>query len=75
MDAGRALVFLAEFFHQAAGHEILKLLVCTQTEHFLPAAHGIAQFKVCENPLKQVIETKNRFLGENGYKFIGDMIG
>jgi len=75
MHASRALVFLAELFNQSAGDEILEFFVSSQTEHFLAAAHCISQFKICKDPLKQIIETEDFFLCENTAKFIGDMIG
>ena len=75
VDTGSAFVFLAYLFNHAAAHEVLKLLVGAQTEHFLPAAHGVPQFEICKNPLEQIIETEHFFLGENIHKFIGDMVG
>ncbi len=74
MNAGSALVFLAKFFNEAAGHEILKFLVCPQAKHFLTTAYRIANFEICENALKEIVEAEYLFISQNIAEFIGDMI-
>lgn len=74
MHAGRSLVFLADFFNQTAGDEVLQLFISTQTEHFLSAAHCIAQLEIRKDPLKQVVETENFLLRKDTAKLIGDMV-
>ena len=74
MNTGSSLVFLADLFDEAAGHEVLKLFIGAQTEHFLPAAHGIPQLEICKNPFEQVVETEHFLLGKNTAKLIGDMV-
>ncbi len=74
VDAGGALVFLADFFDEAAGHEILKLLIGAQAKHFFPAAHRVADFEIGENALEQIVETENLFFRKDITKLIGDMV-
>jgi hypothetical protein len=74
MNAGRALVFLAEFLDKATGDQVLELLISTEAKHFLAAAHGIAYFEICKNSFKQVVETKNFLFRKHTAKFISDMI-
>ncbi len=74
MHAGRSLIFLAQFFNQTAGDKVLKLLIGTQTEHFLTAAHRISQFQICKNPFEQVVETEDFLFGQNTAKLIGDVV-
>ena len=74
MHAGRALVFLAGLFNQTAGHQILKLFVGPQPQHFLSSAHRIAQLEIGKYPLEQIVETEYFLLGKNIHKFIGDMV-
>ncbi len=74
MHPGSPLVFLAEFFNQPAGHEILKFFVSAQPQHLLTAAHCITKLEICKNPLEQVIETEHFFLRENIHELIGDVV-
>lgn len=74
MNAGCTLVFLAEFFDQAAGHEVLEFFISSQAEHFLTAAYGVAHLEIRENPFKKVVETKDLFFGQDIAKFISNMI-
>lgn len=74
MNAGRALVFLADFFDKATGDQVLELLIGTEAEHFLAAAHCIAHFEICKNSFEQVVETKNFLFRKHTAKFISDMI-
>ncbi len=74
MHAGGAFVFLAKFFNQTAGYQILELLISTQAQHLLAAAHRVAQFQVRKDALEKIIETEYFLLGENIHKFIGHMI-
>jgi hypothetical protein len=70
----RSLVFLAKFFNQTTGHEILKLLVSTQAEHFFSTADGIANFEVGEDTFKEIVEAEDLFFSKDIAKFIGDMV-
>lgn len=74
VNAGGALVFLAEFFDEATGHEILKFLVGTQTQHFFTTAHGIANFEICENALEEIVEAKYLFFRKDITEFVSDMV-
>ncbi len=74
MHAGRTLVFLADLLNQTTGDEVLQFFVCTQTEHFLSAAHCIAQLEIRKDPLEQVIETENLLFRKNTAKLIGDVV-
>lgn len=74
MHAGRTLVFLADLLNQTTGDEVLQFFVSTQTEHFLSAAHCIAQLEIRKDPLEQVIETENLLFRKNTAKLIGDMV-
>ena len=74
MHTGSSLVFLANLFNKTAGHKVLQLFVCAQTEHFLPAAHGVPQLEICKNPFEQVVETEYFLLRKNTAKLIGDMV-
>src|SRR5687768_1736653 len=74
VDAGGALVFLADFLDQAAGHEVLKFLVGAQAEHFLATADGIANLEIGENALEEIIETEHFLFGKDVAKLIGNMI-
>ncbi len=74
MNAGRALVFLADFFDKATGDQVLKLLVGTEPEHFLAAAHCIADLEVCKNSFEQVVETKNFLFRKHTAEFISNVI-
>ena len=75
MNAVSSFVFLAELLDQAAGHEVLKLLVGPEAKHFLTAADGVADFQVLEDAFEQVVEAEDLVLREDGAKFIGNMIG
>ena len=74
MHTDRSLVFLADFFNQPAGHKILQFLIGAKTEHFLSTADGIPQLEICKNPLEQIVESEDFFLGKNVYKFIGNVV-
>ena len=74
MDTGGSLVFLAEFFHQTAGHEVLEFFVGPETQHFLSSAHRVAQFEICKNTLEQIVEAEYFLLGKDAAELIGDMI-
>ena len=74
MHPGSPLVFLANLFNKTAGHEVLELFISAQTEHFLPAAHGIPQLEICKNPLEQVVETENFLFRKDTAKLISDMV-
>ena len=52
MNPGGSFIFLAEFFNQAAGDEILKLFVGAQAKHFFPTAHRVTEFEVLKNTLE-----------------------
>ena len=74
MNTGGALVFLADFFDKAAGHEVLKFLVGTQAKHLLTTTHRIANFEVGENALEEIVEAKHLFFSKNIAEFVSDMI-
>ena len=74
MHPGGSFVFLAEFFDQAAGHQVLKLLVSAETEHFFAAAHRVADFEICEHTLEQIVEPKYLFFRKDITKLVGDMV-
>lgn len=75
MNAGGALVFLADFLDEAASHEILKLFISTKSEHLLSTADRIANFEVFKNPLEKIIEPEYFLFRKYGHQFIGDMVG
>ncbi len=75
VDTRSSFVFLAQLFNQAAGHEILKFLVSAQAEHFLAAAHRVANLEIGENALEEIVEAEHLFLGKDIAKLIGDMVG
>ena len=75
MNAIISFVLLAEFFDEAAGHEVLKLLIGPEAKHFLAAADGIAEFQVLEDAFEQVVETENLVFRKDDTEFIGNMIG
>ena len=74
MHTRSSLVFLADFFDEATGYEVLKLLVSTQTKHFLAAAHRITKFQIRENTLEQIVEAEHLFFGKDIAQLIGDMV-
>ena len=74
VDAGSALVFLADLFDQTAGHQVLKLFIGPQAEHFLAATYRVAQLEVREYTLEQVVETEYFLLGKNTAELISDMV-
>jgi hypothetical protein len=74
-DALATFVFLAYFFDQAAGDEVLQFFVGSQAKHFLATGDGIADFELFECALEQVIEGENPVFHENTDEFIGNMIG
>jgi N-acetylglutamate synthase-like GNAT family acetyltransferase len=74
VNTSGALVFLAEFFNQAAGHEILELFVCTQAEHFLATAHRVADFEIGEYALKEIVEAEYLFFRKDITKLVSDMV-
>lgn len=69
-----ALVFLADFFDQSAGDEVLQFFVGAQAEHFFAAGNGIANFQFFKGALEEVVEGKNFVLHEDADEFIGNMI-
>ena len=75
VHAGGAFVFLADFFDQATGDEVLEFFVGAKAEHFLAAADGVAKLEVVEHALEEIIETKHLLFSENDAKLVGDMIG
>lgn len=74
MHPGGALVFLADFFDKAAGHQVLQFFVGPQTEHFFATANGIAYLEVCKNALEKVIKTEYFLFSEHIAKLIGYMV-
>ena len=74
MEALQAAVFFAEFLDKAASHQILKLFISPQTQHFFASAHRIALLQVLKNALKQIVETEYLVFREHIDKFIGHMI-
>lgn len=75
VHTGGSLVFLADFFNQTAGHEVLELFVGAEAEHLFAATHGVADFQVGENALEEIVEAKYLFVSKDIAKLIGDMIG
>jgi len=75
MDAGGTLVFLADFFHEAAGDEILEFFVCTEAKHFLATADSITDFQIGENAFEEVVKAEDFGLGENIAQFVSNMVG
>ena len=69
-----ALVFLADFLDEAAGDQILELLVGTKAEHFFSTADGVAFLKIGENGLEEVVEAEYFLLGEHVAELVGDVI-
>lgn len=74
MHASRSLIFFAELFNQAAGHEVLEFFVSAQAKHFFATAYGIAQFEICENTLEKIIKAEHLFFGKDVAKLISDMV-
>ncbi len=74
MHPGGSFILLAEFFDKTARHKVLKLFVCTQAEHFLTAANGVANFQIGENALEEIVEAEHLFVGKDIAEFIGDMV-
>jgi hypothetical protein len=70
----KAAVFFTILFDKTSGHEILKLLVCTETEHFFPAADGISSFQVLINDLKKGVKPEGLFVRKYGDQLISNMI-
>lgn len=58
VDAAGALVFLGFFRDQTAGHEVLEFFVSAETEHFLAAADGVAEFQILKDAFEKIVETK-----------------
>ena len=75
MNAVSSFVFLAKFFDQAAGHEVLKLLIGPEAKHFFATANGVANFQILEDAFEQVVETEDLVFRKDDAKFIGNMIG
>ena len=74
MNAGRTLVFLAEFFNKATSHKVLQLLISSETKHFFATAHRIANFQVGENSLKKIVEAKHLLFRKDVAEFVSDMV-
>lgn len=63
VNTGSALIFLADFFDEAAGHKVLKFFIGTEAKHFFSTAHRIAEFEVLENTLEEIVESKYFLFG------------
>jgi len=63
MNTGSTLVFLADFFDEAAGYEVLKFFIGTEAKHFFSTAHRVAEFEVLENTLEKIVESKDFLFG------------
>ena len=74
MHPGSSLVFLAEFFNEAAGYEVLEFFVSAQAEHFFATADCIADFQIGENALEEIVEAEHLFVGKDIAEFISDMV-
>ena len=75
MHAWSAFVLFADFFDKSAGHEVLKFFVGAQAQHFFAAADGVANFKICKNTLKKIVETENFLFGKDVAKLVSNMVG
>ena len=74
MHPGSSLVFLADFFDQAAGYKVLKFFISAQAEHFFTTADGVANFQIGENALEEVVEAEHFFVGKDIAELISDMV-
>ena len=74
MNASGALILLTEFLNKTAGHEVLKFLISTQAEHFLPTADGITHLEICKNAFEEIVEAEHLFFCKDVAKFVGDMV-
>ena len=75
VNAISSFVFLAKLLDQAAGHEVLKLLIGPEAKHFFATANGVANFQILEDAFEQVVETEDLVFRKDDAKFIGNMIG
>ena len=72
----QALVLLAALLHHITGNKVLKLLVSSETQHFLPTACGITLLQTVVDDIEELLKLKGRsLLGKNCYQFLGDQIG
>jgi len=53
----------------------LKLFVSAQAEHFLAAAHCVADLEIGENALKEIVEAEYLFFRKDITKLVSDMVG
>lgn len=67
-------VLLDVLLHHAAGNEVLEFFIRPQTQHLLPAAHGIPQFQALIDGFEQTVEIIDLRLKKGSYEFVSDMI-
>lgn len=74
IHAFTALVFLADFLDQAAGHKVLQLFISAQTEHFLSTRDSVAQFQFLKGAFEELIERENFIFHKDADELIGNMV-
>ena len=74
MHASRSLIFFAELFNQAAGHEVLEFFVSAQAKHFFATAYGVSQFKVLKHSFEEIVESEYFFFRKDIAEFIGHVV-
>ncbi len=65
---------LASLGAKASANQTLQFLIRTETEHFLPTAHGIFQFQVIVNQFEELVELKGIPVAKDIYQFVSNMI-
>ncbi len=65
---------LASLGTKASANQTLQLLIRTETEHFLPTAHGIFQLQIIVNQFEELVELKRVPVSKDVYQFVSNMI-
>ena len=53
---GDSLVLFEILFHHATGHQVLELLVGSESEHLFPTACGVSGFETFVDLVKKIFE-------------------
>ncbi len=65
-------IFLASLSHRSAGDKILKLLISSQTQHFLTTTGGIPGPEIFVHDVNELFELERCTPGKLGYQVVCD---
>ena len=72
--SGETLILLAIFLHYATCHQVLQLLIGTESEHLLPAARGVTGTEILVDHFKKLLEFERAFRRQNAHQFLSDKV-